>query len=128
MTNNIQTPNSNKFDLEERTLSFARRVREYVSQIPYSSNSIDDIRQVIRSSGSIGANYIEANESLGPKDFFMKIRTSRKETKESRQWITLTDTDNNLLLNEERDLLINESTELLKIFSSILQKMGKNKV
>ena len=40
-------------------------------------------RQLIRSSGSVGANYIEANESLGRKDFAMRIKICRKESKES---------------------------------------------
>lgn len=47
-----------KYDLEERTLKFAINVRKFVTTIKYSSYYIDDIRQLIRSSGSIGANYM----------------------------------------------------------------------
>ena len=79
--------------------------------------------QLIRASGSVGANYIEANESLGKKDFAMHIRISRKESKESRFWLKLFELEEgDDEMEKERARLINESTELMKIFGSILQK------
>lgn len=76
----------------------------------------------MRSSGSIGANYIEANESLSKKDFRMRIRISRKESKETRYWLKLFDTQEDVLLNNERSALIQECTELMRIFGAILKK------
>ncbi|MBW2437950.1 MAG: four helix bundle protein, partial [Deltaproteobacteria bacterium] len=73
-------------------------------------------------SGSTGANYIEANEALSKKDFVMRIKISRKESKESRFWLKLVDTENDAELEKKRMELITESTELMKIFGSILQK------
>jgi len=112
--------NSKRYDLEDRTLIFAKAVNVYVSLLPKNSGNIENGKQLIRSSGSVGANYIEANESLGKKDFLMRIRISRKEAKESRFWLELTNP------NEEqhkiKQELIQESTELIKIFSSILEK------
>lgn len=63
---------------EIRTLSFAKRVRTFVSKIPKTTANIEDSKQLIRSSGSVGANYIEANESLGKKDFILRIKICRK--------------------------------------------------
>ena len=80
------------------------------------------MRQVVRSSGSVGANYIEANEALSKKDFRMRIRIARKESKETRYWLRLVDTQEDAGLNAERDALIQESTELMKILSAILHK------
>ena len=77
---------------------------------------------MIKASGSVGANYIEANESLSKKDFRMRIKISRKESKESRYWLRLVDTFENKELEMERKYLIQESTELMNIFGSILQK------
>ena len=74
-----------------------------------------------RAATSVGANYIEANEALGKKDFLMRIKICRKEAKESGYWLRLlegTKTD----LREEQETLLKESTELTKIFSSILAK------
>ena len=86
------TKNQNKkYDLEERTTRFAKRVRDYVKALPKTLPNIEYSRQLIRSAGSVAANYIEANESLGTKDFKMKIKTCKKEAKESKLWIDLTE-------------------------------------
>lgn len=52
--------------------------------MPKSIINVEDGKQVIRSSGSVGANYIEANEALSKKDFCFRIKISRKEAKESK--------------------------------------------
>lgn len=83
------------FDLEERTFLVAKRVRQFVKQLPRTVGNIEDVKQLIRSSGSIGANYIEANESLGQKDFKLRARIARKEAKETRYWLRLLDTGKN---------------------------------
>ncbi len=71
------------YDLEERTFLFAKNVAIFCKKLPKTSSNIEYIKQVIRASGSVGANYIEANEALGKKDFSMRIKISRKEAKES---------------------------------------------
>jgi four helix bundle protein len=117
-----KSKNSKPYDLEERALEFAKRVRKFVKQLPKSIANQEDGRQLIKASGSVGANYIEANESLGKKDFRMRIKISRKEAKESRYWLRLVDTYDDKELEIERGYLIQESTELMNIFGSILQK------
>ena len=104
---------SKLYDLEERTFKFAREVLEFVKALPKNLANLEIGKQLIRSAGSIGANYIEANESLGKKDFLMRIRICRKEAKETRYWLKLL---------EEEGKLINEVTELMKIFGSIVEK------
>ena len=89
--------------------------------LPRVDANVIDGRQVIRSSGSVGANYIEANEALSRKDFAVRIKISRKESKESRMWLRLLDTGNDRELDATRDELVQESTELMKIFGSILR-------
>ena len=80
----IQTSNSKQYDLEERCLIFAKRINDYVRKLPKDIPNIENGKQLVRSAGSVGANYIEANESLSKKDFIMRIKISKKETKESR--------------------------------------------
>jgi len=70
----------------------------------------------------VGANYIEGNEALSKKDFRMRINICRKESKESRYWLRLVDTNDDQKLEEDRNSLINESTEVMNIFGAILQK------
>jgi len=117
-----KNPNSKQYDLEDRTLKFAKNSRSFVKKLPKTTGNIEDGKQLIRSSGSVGANYIEANEALSKKDFIMRIKISRKEAKESRYWLKLVDTNNDREMEAERKALIKEATELMNIFGSILQK------
>lgn len=111
-----------KYDLEDRTLVFAKDVRSLVKILKKSIGNIEDSKQLVRSSGSIGANYIEANEALSKKDFLMRIKISRKEAKETRYWLKLIDVESNEILDNKREKLINEATELMNIFGAILRK------
>jgi len=120
MTENKE--NSKRYDLEERTLRFAKEVREFVKVLPRGVANEEDIRQLVKASGSVGANYIEANESLSKKDFALHIKISRKEAKESRYWLRLLDTGGREPLEKTRDSLIREATELMNIFGSIVRK------
>ncbi|MCU0592677.1 MAG: four helix bundle protein [Desulfobacterales bacterium] len=117
-----KTPNSKQYDLEDRTLEFARRARNFVKSLPKTIANYEDSKQLVKASGSVGANYIEANESLSKKDFIMRVKVCRKEAKESRFWLKLIDTDNAAELEKERAFLIAESTELMNIFGAIFQK------
>ena len=107
------------YDLEDRTLLFAKDIRSFVRLIKKDIANNEDVKQLVRSSGSVGANYIEANESLSKKDFAMRIKISRKEAKESTYWLKLLNVDDNL--EAERVRLTKESIELMKILSAILR-------
>jgi len=115
-----ETQNPKPYDLGKRTKKFAKTVREYVKGLPKTLANIEDARQLIKASGSVGANFIEAEEALSKKDFAMRIKISRKEAKESRYWLELTEPKENQ--DKERDTLIQEATELTKIFGSIVEK------
>ena len=110
-----------KYDLEQRTEQFATDVRRFVRLIDLDITNREDAKQVVRSSGSIAANYIEANEALSQKDFIHRMKVSRKETKETRLWLNLIRV-NDEILKVEKDRLVIESTELLKILSAIISK------
>ena len=113
--------NEKKYDLEERTFIFARNVIEYVRTLPKGIAYSEIGKQLVRSAGSVGANYIEANESLSKKDFLMRIKICRKEAKESSYWLKLSSP---IKPNEniKRELMC-ESEELMKIFSAIMRKV-----
>ena len=110
------------YNLEERTFQFSKAVRLFVKELPKTSANLEDGKQLLRSSGSVGANYIEANESLGKKDFAMRIKICRKEAKESAYWLRLIHETNKLKNEVDVKNLIIEANELKKIFSAILEK------
>jgi len=114
--------NEKPFDLEERTHLFAKQIRAYYKRLPRTDGNISDGRQLIRSSGSIGANYIEANEAISKKDFLHRLKIARKEAKESRWWLRLLDTQEDAGLERTRAALTQEATELASILSAILRK------
>ena len=117
-----EAKNSKQYDLEDRTFNFAKRIRETVKLFPKNASNFEDIKQLIRSSGSVGANYIEANDSLSKKDFLMRIKIARKEAKESRYWLNLIDVGQDERLKQLRLELEKEATELMLILSSIMRK------
>ncbi len=114
--------NSKRYDLEDRTFKFAQEVRKFVRLLPRTISNIEDVKQLIRSSGSVGANYIEANDSLSKKDFVMRVKICRKEAKESSYWLRLLCVDGKPEAAVSRDTLTQESVELMKIFGAIIHK------
>ncbi len=118
-----EIPNSKHgYDLEERTYRFAKKCADFVKRLPRTIANLEYTKQLIRSSGSPAANYIEANEADTKKDFLYKIRTCRKEAKESCLWLRLCDTGGDEKIKQEQEALIQEAIELRKIFNSIIEK------
>ena len=110
------------YDLEERTFAFARDVRAFIKLLERTIGNVEDAKQVVRSSGSVAANYIEANEALSKKDFRMRIKIGRKEAKESRLWLRLIDTENRPEARARQDRLCQEAQELMNILGAIFRK------
>jgi four helix bundle protein len=118
--------NQKIYDLEERTFLFAKRVRLYVKTLPITIANTEDSKQLIRASGSVGANYIEANESLSKKDFLLRIKISRKEAKESAFFLRLIYETNDSIFYKEGVELYEEAIQLKKILSAIIEKTNKS--
>ena len=110
-------------ELEERCFDFARRVKELIKKCKMNVTNIKISGQLIDASGSVGANYIEANEALSTKDFIYRIRISKKESKEAKFWLRLIDCEEKD--QQEQNALIQEAKELMLIFGGILQKCLK---
>ncbi|SDB64710.1 four helix bundle protein [Flavobacteriaceae bacterium MAR_2010_188] len=108
------------YNLEDRTYLFAKNCRIVCKDLNKTLSNIEDSKQLIRSSGSIAANYIEANEKLGAKELKFRLKIARKEAKESLLWLKLL-RDMNPNQNEIA-LLISEAEELRKILSAIINK------
>jgi four helix bundle protein len=115
-----------KFDLDERTFLFARRTRNLIKTIPKNTVDVSDRDQLTRSSGSVAANYVEANEALSTRDFVMRIKICRKEAKESHLWLRLIRDQLSDDLRSDCDSLLDESIQLVKIFHSIAAKFPES--
>lgn len=110
------------FDLEERTTQFAVEVVKFLRTLKIDSVNTRIISQLVGSSGSIGANYREANDALGKKDFIVRAKTARKEAKETIHWLLILE-----VAHPERSIeikaFISEAIELRNILSSIISKV-----
>jgi four helix bundle protein len=113
--------NTKKFDLEDRTFDFANNCKEFLKRIDKNIHNVEYYKQLIRSSGSVAANLIEANESFSRNDFSHRIKICRKEAKESCLWLKLIDI--NEQVTATRNSLLQEATELMRIFGAILEKI-----
>ena len=107
------------YDLELRTTEFAKRIIRLCKALPKNIINNPYISQIIRSSGSIGANYREANDALGKKDFIHRLKISRKEAKETYHWLELI-SEANPGLKARMGELNQENQELINILSAIL--------
>lgn len=112
------------YDLEERTYEFALRTRLVLKQRDWDPTSWSDVNQLLRSSGSVAANYIEAQEAVSDNDFTHRIRICRKESRESALWLRLLDDTPPLTDSEASEVqrLLAETVELARIFTSIIRK------
>ncbi len=119
-----ESSSEKRYDLEERTERFAGDVAILCNRLPRTVSNFEHCKQVVRSSGSIGANYIEANESFSKKDFIYRLKICRKESKETAMWLRIMMRTN--LENDHIELkkMLDESIELKKIFASIIIKSG----
>ena len=105
-------------------MEFAVRTRKFAKDVKKTFINMDDLKQLIRSTGSVGANYIEANEALSKKDFKMRIKICIKEAKESCYWLKILLNNDQWDQDQKRECksLYKEVEELRKIFASILSK------
>lgn len=110
-------------DLEERTAVFAEEVRAFVRTLPRTISNIEDVKQLARSSGSVAANRIEADEALGNQDRLMRCRISRKEAKECQLWLRLVRTGDDEAADAQKKALWQEAHEPKLIFTATIKKL-----
>jgi len=108
--------------LDLRSERFAKAVRAFVRTLPRTISNAEDVKQLVRASGSVAANFIEATEAVSKKDYLLRLRYSRKEAKESRLFLALVDVGEKPAMETERQILIKEANELKLIIAAIIRK------
>lgn len=120
----METKNTNRYrELENRTTTFAKQVIAVCQKLPRNRVNDPMVSQAVRATGSVGANYREANEALGKKDFVYRLRVARKEAKEAYYWFELLLAANPEFA-EELAKLLREAEELRNILSAIITKVS----
>ena len=121
MTNNKLQ--KRKFDLEGRTLRFAKSCIDLCRLLEGDAVNAEIVDQLMRAAGSVGANYREANESATKKEFYHRVGIARRESKESKYWLTLL-AHANRGLSGKIEPLCDEALQLTRIFATIAK--GRN--
>ncbi len=120
--------NDRPYDLEERTYAFASNVRMFLHEVKWQPVSWTAVKQLLRSSGSVAANYIEYVESISGPDSIYRLRITKKEARESGLWLRLLNDCNPLGKEHHAALhhLLQETDELVRILASIIRKKSAN--
>lgn len=116
-----------KRDIHDRIYKFALSVLQLIRLIPKTTENLVLIRQVIRSSSSIGANALEADGSESKKEFIHRFTISKKEAKETSYWLSLI-SDHNPTIKKDFQSIIDENRQLILIISKIIINTKKGKI
>lgn len=111
-------------ELEDRFENFAKSVRDFCRKVKWDVINIEYIRQLIRASASVAANYVEASDDIGKADEKMKIKISRREAKECAVFLRLIVVHDDKWLELDRAMFLKETVEIRNILSAILKKLG----
>ncbi len=111
------------YNLEERTYAFALEIRLFLRNTIWDPVSWSDIKQLLRSSGSVAANYVESIEAISPDDCIYRLRLCKKEARESGLWLQLISDSNpiDVIIHRKIETLIAETKELVKIFVTMIR-------
>jgi four helix bundle protein len=120
----MEAKSKKSYNLEPRTFTFAESVLAFLRSAEKTTTNLVIVRQLARSSTSVGANFIEASEAMSRKDFMMRVKICRKEAKESAYWLRLIRGTN----DKQREMLLNEAQQLTKIFGAIVSKSEPHSV
>ena len=122
--------NSTKpYDLEERTYAFALEIRMFLRNTKWDPVSWTDIKQLLRSSGSVAANYVESLEAVSADDCIYRLRICKKEARESGLWLRLISDCNPIdeAVHRNMEELISETRELVKILVVRIRNKSEQK-
>jgi four helix bundle protein len=104
-------------ELQARTKKFHVEVIKLCEGFPKNAAGFETAKQIIRSAGSVGANYRASARAKSPADFAYKINIVLEEADESLYWLEVVK-DAKLQIGIEVDLLIKEANELTAIFAA----------
>ena len=116
-----QSAQANGQHLAQHTLQYAQAVREFGKRLPMTVANVEDLKQLIRASGAIGATYIAAHEASSREDFCYHIKLAGQEAQATQYWLQLVDLQGNPALAEQRERLVSIAADLSRIFAQILQ-------
>lgn len=106
-----------RWKLEQRTKQFHIDVLKICNKLPRTPAGYETAKQLIRSAGSVGANYRATARAKSTNDFINKLKIIIEEADESKYWLEIIrDTSLIIDLPDLLNRLIQEADELTAIF------------
>lgn len=109
---------SESITLSTRTAAYAKAIRLFSGNVPKTLATVDDLKQLIRASGSMGATYLETEEVHSKREFLACMKLCRKEARECMFWLRQLEPSLPNDLNDEWKQLEDEAHDLLRIFTA----------
>lgn len=103
--------------LQNRTKQFHIDVIKLCEDLPRNAAGFETAKQIIRSAGSVGANYRATVRAKSKADFIYKIEIVLEESDESMYWLEVI-RDSNLKTGDDIERLIKEANALTAIFAA----------
>ncbi|MDE3249558.1 MAG: four helix bundle protein [Bacteroidota bacterium] len=115
-----------KREMCDRTRKFNTDVINFCSDFPRNAAGFEVAKQLIRSAGSVGANYRALLRSKSRPDFINKLAIVLEESDESHYWLEII-RDTKMKTTDDTNRLINEANELTAIFAAMLKTTKQRK-
>lgn len=107
-------------EIRERSLRFVVDIIKITYGLPQNSVAFELTKQIVRSSGSIGANLSEASQARTKKEFISCANISLKEAEETNWWLNVLH-KSDLINKEVFERLSKECIEIIKILITIVK-------
>ena len=115
----------NKIDLQKRTKQFNIDVIKVCESLPRNAAGFELAKQIIRSSGSVGANYRATQRAKSKADFIYKLEIVIEEADETMYWLEVM-SETGLIDTKNATVLIKEANELVSIFVATVKTTKAN--
>lgn len=114
-----------KEELKIRTKQFHVEIIRICDQLPKTTAGFELAKQLIRSGGSVGANYRAACRAKSTADFIYKLEIVIEEADESMYWLEVI-TEAKLIAANITEPLLKEANELVSIFVATVKTVKTN--
>ncbi len=109
--------------LETNTIKFAIAVRDFAKLLPMTVSNVEDLKNLVRSSGHIGALYISAVGAPNRNDYLIRLKSCITETRTTHYWLGLVDTQGTPELEHRRHQLQQAAQELAGVFGKVIESV-----
>ena len=113
-----------KEDVKKRTKVFHISIIKACDHLPRTAAGFEIAKQLIKSAGSVAANYRAALRAKSRRDFIYKLEVVTEETDESLYWLEACN-ESGLLSSTISYPLIKEANELVSIFVATVVTVKK---